>query len=216
MRTDLAAFIDHTLLKPEADAAQVRRLCEEALEHRFKAVCVNRLWVEEASRILAGSAVEVCSVVGFPLGATSATVKAFETSEAVSAGASEIDMVIALGALRQGSLDEVRGDVEAVVGAADGRIVKVILETCLLTDEEKVIACTLSAEAGAHFVKTSTGFGSGGATLEDVRLMRRTVGQALGVKASGGIRTTAQADAFIEAGASRLGTSSGIAIVTGG
>lgn len=216
MRRDLAGTIDHTLLKPEADLAQVRQLCAEALEHGFKTVCINRVWVEEASRQLAGSPVDVCSVVGFPLGATSPTVKAFETAEAVAAGAAEIDMVIALGALRQGNLDEVRRDIESVVRAAGGRIVKVILETCLLDEDQKVAACRLSAQAGAHFVKTSTGFGPGGATIEDVRLMRRTVGEALGVKASGGIRTTEQAEAFIEAGASRLGTSSGIAIVTGG
>jgi len=216
VRRDLAGTIDHTLLKPEADLVQVRQLCAEALEHGFKAVCINRIWVEEASRQLAGSAVSVCSVVGFPLGATSRTVKAFETEEAVAAGADEIDMVIALGALKQGNQDEVRRDIESVVRAAGGRIVKVILETCLLEAEQKVTACRLSAQAGAHFVKTSTGFGPGGATIDDVRLMRRTVGEALGVKASGGIRTTEQADAFIEAGASRLGTSSGIAIVTGG
>jgi deoxyribose-phosphate aldolase len=216
VREDLAAAIDHTLLKPEADLAAVQQLCAEALEHGFKTVCVNRVWVEDASRLLAGSPVGVCSVVGFPLGATSHTVKAFETAEAVAAGADEIDMVLAIGALKQGSLDAVRTDITSVVRAAEGKIVKVIIETCLLADDEKVEACRLSAEAGAHFVKTSTGFGSGGATIEDVRLMRRTVGEALGVKASGGIRTTGHADAFIEAGASRLGTSSGIAIVTGG
>lgn len=215
MREDLAAAIDHTLLKPEADLALVERLCTEALEHGFRTVCVNRVWVEDASRLLAGSPVGVCSVVGFPLGATSPTVKALETAEAVAAGADEIDMVLAIGALKQGSHDRVREDIAAVVRAAEGRIVKVILETCLLTRDEKVTACHLSAEAGARFVKTSTGFGPGGATIEDVQLMRRTVGESLGVKASGGIRTTADADAFIEAGASRLGTSSGIAIVTG-
>ena len=216
MRPDLAATIDHTLLKPEADLVQVRTLCSEALEHGFRTVCVNRIWVEEASRLLEGSSVGVCSVVGFPLGATSPTVKAFEAAEAVAAGADEIDMVLAIGALKQGSHDRVREDIAAVVRAAEGRIVKVILETCLLSRDEKVAACNLSAEAGARFVKTSTGFGPGGATIDDVRLMRRTVGGALGVKASGGIRTTADADAFIAAGASRLGTSSGVAIVTGG
>ena len=215
MRADLAAFIDHTLLKPEADRTAVERLCAEAVEHGFKAVCLNGIWVEEASRMLAGSQVRVCSVVGFPLGATTPGTKAFETAEAVAAGASEIDMVIAIGALRQGDHDRVRDDIAAVVRAAGQGTVKVIIETCLLTEEQKVAACRLSAEAGARYVKTSTGFGSGGATVQDVRLMRQTVGEALGVKASGGIRTTADADAFIAAGASRLGTSSGIAIVTG-
>jgi len=216
VRTDLAATIDHTLLKPEANLAQVQQLCAEALEHGFKTVCINRVWVEDARRLLAGSSVGVCSVVGFPFGATSHTVKAFEAAEAVAAGADEIDMVIAVGALKQGSFDEVRRGIESVVRASEGRIVKVILETCLLAEDEKITACRLSAEAGAHFVKTSTGFGSGGATIDDVRLMRRTVGEALGVKASGGIRTTEHADAFLEAGATRLGTSSGITIVTSG
>jgi deoxyribose-phosphate aldolase len=216
VRTDLASLIDHTLLRPEASRPHVERLCAEAREHRFKAVCVNRCWVETASGLLEGSGVDVCSVVGFPLGATSPSTKAFEAAEAVSAGAVEIDMVISLGALKDGRNDAVRRDIAAVVRASEDRIVKVILETALLTDEEKIAACGLAAEAGAGFVKTSTGFGPGGATIEDVALMRRTVGDSLGVKASGGIKSAAQVDALVDAGASRIGTSSGVAIVSEG
>lgn len=212
--TDLASTIDHTILKPEATGSDIERLCVEAREHRFASVCVNRYWVESCWRLLRDSDVAVCAVAGFPLGATSPTVKAFEATEAVSAGADEVDMVIAVGPLREGRHDIVRAEIADVVRACQGRLVKVIIEASLLTDEEKVAACKLSMEAGAHFVKTSTGFGPGGATVEDVALMRSTVGDALGVKASGGIRTRADAEAMIRAGASRLGTSSGVAIVT--
>ncbi len=211
----LASFIDHTLLRPDATAVQIGKLCAEAREHRFKAVCVNRFWVETAWRHLRGSDVTVCAVAGFPLGATSSTVKAFEATEAVSAGAGEVDMVIALGPLLEGRYDIVARDIADVVRAVNGRTVKVILETGLLTDDQKVTACRLCAEAGAHFVKTSTGFVPGGATVEDVALMRRAVGDALGVKASGGIRTREQAEAMIRAGATRIGTSSSVAIVSG-
>ena len=213
-RPDLAALIDHTLLDPSATRARVETLCAEARQHRFKAVCLHGLWIGTAHRLLEGSGVSVCSVVGFPLGASASEAKAFEAAEAVRSGADEIDMVISLGPLKEGLHDIVTSDIAAVVHAARGRIVKVIIETCLLSEEEKLVACRLSAEAGASFVKTSTGFGGGGATVEDVALMRRAVGQALGVKASGGIRTIAQADALIAAGASRLGTSSGVALVT--
>jgi deoxyribose-phosphate aldolase len=216
MRSDLAAYIDHTLLGPGATSGDVTRLCDEARTHGFKAVCLNRMWVETAVRRLEGSAVLVCTVVGFPLGATTSTVKAHETAEAVKAGAAEIDMVLPIGPLLEGRSDVVRDDIAAVVKASGPATVKVILETCLLDDDMKARACTLSAEAGAGYVKTSTGFSTGGATLEDVALMRRTVGDALGVKASGGIKTAEQADAFIRAGASRIGTSSGVAIVTSG
>jgi deoxyribose-phosphate aldolase len=216
MRQDLASVIDHTLLGPGAGSADVARLCSEAAGHGFKAVCLNRIWVEAAWRALRGTGVLVCSVVGFPLGATSPGVKAFEASEAASAGADEIDMVLPIGQLKEGRFDLVREDIAAVVRACEGRVVKVILETGLLTLEEKIAACHISVEAGARFVKTSTGFGPGGATLEDVALMRRTVGPEIGVKASGGVRTADQVDAFLEAGASRIGTSSGVSIVTSG
>jgi deoxyribose-phosphate aldolase len=214
VRTDLSRYIDHTLLRPEASRTDIEALCTQAREHAFKSVCLNRLWVETASGLLEGSDVLVCSVVGFPLGATSSTVKAREAAEAVRAGAGEIDMVLAVGLLKQGDREAVRDDIAAVVQACEGRTVKVILETALLDDEEKVSGCRLSREAGAHFVKTSTGFGPGGATLEDVALMRSTVGDSMGVKASGGIRTAPHVDAFIGAGANRIGTSSGVAIVT--
>jgi deoxyribose-phosphate aldolase len=212
--TDLASYIDHTLLTPDATNEEVETLCEQARVHRFKAVCVNRFWVETAWRLLKGSDVAICSVAGFPLGATTSTCKAFEATEAVSAGADEVDVVIALGPLKDGRHDLVRRDIADVVRACQGRVVKVIIETSLLTRDEKVVACRLAADAGAHFVKTSTGFGPGGATVEDVELMRRTVGDALGVKAAGGVRTREDALAMLDAGATRIGTSSGVAIVT--
>jgi len=216
MRQDLAIHIDHTLLAPDAGAPEVEKLCEEAARHAFKAVCVNRLWVETAWRALRDTGVTVCSVVGFPLGATTTSVKAFEATEAVGAGAGEIDMVISIGHVKTARWDKVRSDIATVVDACDQRPVKVIIETGLLTTEEKVVACNLAVEAGAKFVKTCTGFGPGRATVEDVALMRRTVGPELGVKASGGVRTSGDADAMIRAGADRIGTSSGVAIVTGG
>jgi len=216
-REALASMIDHTLLKPDARPEQIERLCEEAVENGFATVCVNGAWVALAAECLAGSPVRVDAVAGFPLGAGTSSSKAFEAEDAVGNGATEIDMVIDVGALKAGLADVVAGDIEAVVAAvADAGIVKVILETCLLEDAEKVRACEIARDAGAAFVKTSTGFASGGATAPDVALMRRTVGEELGVKASGGIRTREQALAMIRAGANRLGTSSGVQIVAEG
>ena len=214
--TNIASYIDHTLLKPESTESQVVQLCKEAAEFKFASVCVNPTWVETAAAELAGSGVKVCTVIGFPLGASTPETKAFETTDAISKGAGEIDMVLNVGALKSGNTDHVRKDIEAVVNAAKGKaIVKVILETCLLTDDEKAIASRLSKEAGADFVKTSTGFSTGGATVEDVKLMRRTVGPDLGVKASGGIRSLEDVEAMIEAGATRIGASSGVKIMQG-
>ncbi|TNC15172.1 deoxyribose-phosphate aldolase [Methylobacterium terricola] len=212
----LAGLIDHTLLRADATSGDVRRLCEEALVHRFKAVCVNPVHVGLVARILAGSAVATCSVVGFPLGAVMPEDKAAEAAGAVRSGAAEIDMVIALGALKEGRTDAVRADIAAVRAACRGQVLKVIIETCLLDDAQKRLACTLAVEAGADFVKTSTGFSTGGATVPDVALMRATVGEAVGVKASGGVRSLEVARALVEAGATRLGTSSGVALVTAG
>jgi deoxyribose-phosphate aldolase len=212
----LAGLIDHTLLRADATAAEVERLCEEALEHRFKAVCVNPVHVGLVAGILADSGVAPCSVVGFPLGASMPEDKAAEAAGAVRRGADEIDMVIALGALKEGNHAAVRADIAAVRAACRGRILKVIIETCLLDDAQKRLACTLAVEAGADFVKTSTGFSAGGATLADVALMRATVGDSVGVKASGGVRSLEVARALVEAGATRLGTSSGVALVTAG
>jgi deoxyribose-phosphate aldolase len=213
---ELAAMIDHTLLKPEATLEQIRVLCEEAKQYRFASVCVNPYWVKEAAKLLSGTDVKVCTVVGFPLGATTSETKAFETKDAIKNGADEIDMVINIGALKSGDLETVKRDIEAVVKAAEGKLVKVILETGLLTDEEIVEASKLAKEAGAHFVKTSTGFGKGGATVEAVQLMRETVGSGLGVKASGGIRDQETAQKMVGAGANRIGASASVAIVSGG
>ena len=216
-REVLASMIDHTLLKPDARPEQIERLCEEAVENGFATVCVNGAWVALAAERLEGSPVRVDAVVGFPLGAGTSSSKAFEAEDAVGGGASEIDMVINVGGLKAGLDDVVSRDIESVVAAVDeAGIVKVILETCLLDDTEKVRACELARDAGAAFVKTSTGFASGGATVEDVALMHATVGEAMGVKASGGIRTREQALAMIRAGADRLGTSSGVQIVDEG
>ena len=212
---ELAALIDHTVLKPEAKRKKIQQLCEEARYYRFAAVCVNPVHVRYAAQLLADTPVKVCCVVGFPLGATLSSVKAYEAREAVRQGAQEVDMVMNIGALRDGDYELVRSDIEAVVSAADQALVKVILETGLLTDDEKRQACLLAKEAGAAFVKTSTGFGPIGATPHDVKLMRDTVGSSMGVKAAGGIRTFKDALRLIEAGANRLGTSSGIAIVEG-
>ena len=211
----LAAFIDHTLLKPDATAGQIEQLCAEAREHNFFSVCVNGSRVAEARHWLDGSDVKVASVVGFPLGAMSSDAKRFETEAAIDDGAQEIDVVLNVGRLKDGDDTFVRRELGDVVEAADERAVKVILETCLLTDAEKVRACKLVVESGAHFVKTSTGFNTGGATIADVKLMRATVGPEFGVKASGGIRDTKTALAMIEAGAMRLGTSAGVALVNG-
>lgn len=212
----IAARIDHTLLRPEASRDQIERLCREATEFGFASVCINPYWVPLAARLLAGTRVRVCTVIGFPLGATLTEVKAEETRRAVALGATEVDMVINLGALRSGDHEVVRRDIDAVVGAAYPRaIVKVILETALLEDDEIVRACELARDAGAAFVKTSTGFGPGGATAHHVALMRRTVGPAMGVKASGGIGTREAAEEMIAAGATRLGASAGVRIVSG-
>ncbi|MGE3165513.1 MAG: deoxyribose-phosphate aldolase [Planctomycetota bacterium] len=212
----LADFIDHTLLKPDATPADVEQLCHEAVQYRFKSVCVNSSHVRLASQVVGNSGVKVCAVVGFPLGATLSDVKAYETRRAIEEGATEIDMVLAIGMLKAGRHGYVAHDILEVVEAAGPRIVtKVILETCLLDEPQKVIACRLAKEAGASFVKTSTGFSSGGATADDVRLMRREVGAAMGVKASGGVRTTDDALLMLRSGASRIGASASVAIVTG-
>lgn len=202
-------FIDHTILKPEASEAQVIALCEEAKEYDFASVCVNPTHVALCARLLANTDVKVCTVIGFPLGANTAEVKGFETRNAVENGATEIDMVINVGALKDKKYDIVFNDIKAVVDNAGGNLVKVIFETCLLTPEEIVKACELSVSAGADYVKTSTGFGKYGATVEDVALMRKTVGPNIGVKASGGVRTREDMLKMIEAGASRIGTSAG-------
>lgn len=212
----LNQYIDHTLLKPEATREQIIQLCQEASVHQFAAVCVNPIWVSLCSEQLAGTGVQVATVVGFPLGASTSEVKAFEAKEAVAQGATEIDMVLNVGALKSKEFEWVKKDVAAVVEAAkDKAIVKVILETGLLTDDEIVQASKLSVEAGAHFVKTSTGFGPGGATVPHIELMRRTVGPDIGVKASGGVRDYETALAMVEAGATRIGASASISIVTG-
>jgi len=212
----LAKYIDHTLLKPESTQAQVDKLCAEAIEYKFYSVCVNSTWVANCARKLRGTGVKVAAVVGFPLGAMDSRAKGLETRYAVENGASEIDMVLNVGALKSGDLQTVEEDIRAVLRACrQTTVLKVIIECALLTDAEKVLACQIAKKAGAHFVKTSTGFSSGGATVQDVALMRRTVGPEMGVKAAGGIRSTEDALAMIRAGATRLGTSGGIAIVTG-
>lgn len=212
--SNFSNLIDHTLLKQDATQDQIKNLCKEALEYKFASVCVNPSYVPLAAELLKNSSVKVCCVIGFPLGATTTKTKVFETKEVIENGAQEVDMVINVGALKSGNWDYVRNDIEAVVIAADSRaLIKVILETCLLNDDEKVKACLICKEVGVDFVKTSTGFSSGGATVEDVKLMRKLVGECVGVKASGGVKDYASASAMIEAGATRLGTSSGIAIV---
>ncbi len=215
-RQALARMIDHTLLKPEVTPAQIERLCEEAQHYHFATVCVNPLYVSLAARRLAGSDVAVCTVVGFPLGASLTRVKAFEAECALADGAREVDMVLPIGLLKAGAVDEVRADIAVLAELCHrhGALLKVILETVLLSDAEKVAGCQAAMAAGADFVKTSTGFGGGGATVADVRLMRQTVGPTIGVKAAGGVRTLADALAMIEAGATRLGASAGAAIVS--
>ncbi|NQN94842.1 deoxyribose-phosphate aldolase [Streptococcus suis] len=211
----LNKYIDHTILKPETTQEQVEKILAEAKEYDFASVCVNPTWVTLAAESLKDSDVKVCTVIGFPLGANTPAVKAFETKDAISNGADEIDMVINIGTLKTGNYDLVLEDIKAVVAASGDKLVKVIIEACLLTDDEKVKACQLSQEAGADYVKTSTGFSTGGATVADVALMRKTVGPDMGVKASGGARSYEDAIAFIEAGASRIGASSGVAIMNG-
>ncbi|MEW8968246.1 deoxyribose-phosphate aldolase [Exiguobacterium alkaliphilum] len=214
---ELARYIDHTALKAETTKDQITKLCEEALEYKFASVCVNPTWVKYAAEQLkSDDDVKVCTVIGFPLGANTPEVKAFETKDAIANGADEVDMVINIAALKDGDLELVERDIRAVVEAANGTLVKVIFETCMLTKEEIKTAAELSVKAGADFVKTSTGFSTGGATVEDIRLMRETVGPDVGVKASGGVRDFEGAKAMIDAGATRIGASAGITIVTGG
>ncbi|KQL50790.1 deoxyribose-phosphate aldolase [Heyndrickxia shackletonii] len=216
MNHSLAKMIDHTLLKADATKAEIQKLAEEAKEYSFASVCVNPTWVKTAAEILEGTPVKVCTVIGFPLGATTTEVKAFEANNAIENGATEIDMVINIGALKDKQYDMVEKDIKAVVEAAKGKaLTKVIIETCLLTNEEKEKACELSVKAGADFVKTSTGFSTGGATAEDVALMRKVVGPTIGVKASGGVRSLEDAENMVNAGATRIGASSGVAIVNG-
>ena len=211
----VSGMIDHTLLKPDASRTEIERLCREAAEFHFATVCVNPTWVSVAARLLSASSVGVCSVIGFPLGATTPDVKGYETRRAIFDGAREIDMVINVGALKSGDLRTVERDIEAVTSACRdaGVLSKVIIEAAYLTTEEKVTACTLSKAAGADFVKTSTGFGPGGATAEDVALMRRVVGAEMGVKAAGGVRDYAGLEAMVAAGATRIGASAGVRIV---
>ena len=212
--SEMAKYIDHTVLKPEADQTAFDKLCEEAGEYRFKAVCVNSNRVWYVAKKLHGTGVEICSVVGFPLGAMDSRAKAFEAQVAVENGATELDMVMNIGALKSGDIKTVEKDVQAVRTAVPRpAILKVIIETCLLSDEEKILACNLAKNAGADFVKTSTGFSTGGAVVEDIALMRKTVGPDMGVKASGGIKNWNDAISMIEAGANRLGVSSGVAII---
>lgn len=210
---NLASYIDHTILKPNATREDVKRICQEAKTYNFASVCVNQYYTKFVSEQLKGSDVKVCTVIGFPLGANDSVVKGFETKRAVEDGAHEIDMVINIGALKDKDYDYVRNDIKEVVNHSGDALVKVIIETCLLTDEEKVKACELSVEAGANFVKTSTGFSTGGATIEDVALMKKTVGDKAKVKASGGVRDYDGAMAVINAGADRIGASAGIAII---
>lgn len=212
----LAAMIDHTLLKPEATEAEIKQLCSEAIKYGFASVCVNPWWVNLAANELHDSDVKVCMVVGFPLGANASPVKAMEVIRGLADGASEFDMVLNIGALRDGKIADVEGDIRAVVKAAQGRPVKVILETAILQNAEIILGCKAAEAAGAQFVKTSTGFSKGGATLEAVTLIKRTVGDKLGIKASGGIRDYKTLMQMIEAGATRIGTSSGVHLLEGG
>ncbi|HDT8166985.1 deoxyribose-phosphate aldolase [Enterococcus faecalis] len=213
---ELNRMIDHTILKPEATEAAVQKIIDEAKEYNFFSVCINPCWVTFASEQLADTDVAVCTVIGFPLGANTPEVKAYEAADAIKNGANEVDMVINIGALKSQQYDHVRQDIQGVVDAAKGKaLVKVIIETALLTDEEKVKACELAKEAGADFVKTSTGFSTGGAKVADIRLMRETVGPDMGLKASGGVHNAEEALAMIEAGATRIGASTGVAIVSG-
>jgi len=216
MTTNINKLIDHTVLKPETTKSQIEKLCQEAKEHNFASVCVNPTWVSHCASLLKGSEVLVCTVIGFPLGANTKETKAFETKNAIENGAGEVDMVINIGALKDKDYDTVEQDIAAVVNAAKGKaLVKVIIETSLLTNEEKEMASKLSVKAGADFVKTSTGFSTGGATVEDVALMRKTVGPDIGVKASGGVRDLKSVNEMVKAGATRIGTSNGTTIVQG-
>jgi deoxyribose-phosphate aldolase len=211
----LARYIDQTLLKPEATSAQIRQLCQTAREHQFFGVCVNSSFAELAAKELQSSKTALVTVVGFPLGAMLSKAKSFEAEQCVRLGAKEIDMVLAIGRLKEKDFDYVRSDIRTVVEGSQGALLKVIIETSLLTDEEKKTACKIAVEAGAHFVKTSTGFNGGGATVSDIELMRAVVGPKIGVKASGGVKTKEQAWSMIRAGATRIGTSSGVELVMG-
>lgn len=214
MTADLAKYIDHTQLKADTTKEQIDKLIEEAKTYQFATVCVNPYWVSYCYERLKDSPVKVCTVIGFPLGASSTETKVFETRKAIEDGAAEVDMVIAIGALKSGNAEEVLADIEAVVNEAKGKaLTKVIIETALLTDEEKVTACQLAIKAGADYVKTSTGFSASGATVKDIKLMRDTVGSETGVKASGGIRDLQTMKAMIEAGATRIGASAGVQII---
>jgi deoxyribose-phosphate aldolase len=216
LNNKIAGMIDHTLLKPESTKEQVEILCQEAKEYKFASVCVNPTWVKYASELLNGTSVKVCTVIGFPLGANTPETKAFETKNAIENGATEVDMVINIGALKSSDFELVKRDIEAVVVASKGKALsKVIIETSLLTEEEKVKASQIAVNAGANFVKTSTGFSTGGATEEDIQLMRKTVGPEIGVKASGGVRGPEDAEKMVKAGATRIGASSGVKIVQG-
>ena len=210
-----AKLIDHTLLKPNATRADIHRLCEEARQYGFFSVCINPVWVSYAKELLKGSDVKVCTVIGFPLGANTTAVKVYETQDALKNGADEVDMVINIGALKAQDYDTVLQDIQAVRQASLGHVLKVIIETSQLTDEEKVKACEISAQAKADFVKTSTGFTGGGATAPDVALMRKSVPPSVQVKASGGVRTRADFDTMVAAGATRIGASSGVKIIEG-
>ena len=215
-KAQIAKMIDHTILKTEATESEIIKLCKEAIHYNFASVCVNPSMVPVAAKELKGTHVKVCTVIGFPLGATTTEVKAFETKDVIEKGATEVDMVINVGKLKERNLEYVKNDITAVVEAAKGKaLTKVIIETCLLTEEEKIIACKLSKEAGSDFVKTSTGFSTGGATVEDIKLMRETVGPEMGVKASGGVRSKKDALAMIENGATRIGASASISICEG-
>ncbi|AXI09499.1 deoxyribose-phosphate aldolase [Oceanobacillus sp. 143] len=216
MSKELAKYIDHTQLKPETTKEQIKQIIDEAKEYEFASVCVNPYWVPYCQEHLRDSSVKVCTVIGFPLGASSTKTKVFETVQAIKDGADEVDMVINIGELKSANYDVVKADIAGVVNAAKNQaLVKVIIETSLLTNDEKVQACELAKAAGADFVKTSTGFSGGGATIEDVKLMRKTVGPEMGVKASGGVRDYESTKAMIDAGATRIGASAGIAIVNG-
>lgn len=208
-----AKYIDHTILKAVATSDDILRICQEATIHGFKSVCINPYWVNFAKKLLEGTDILVCTVIGFPLGANTKEVKAFETTKAIADGADEIDMVINIGEAKAHNYEAVYEDIKAVVDAANGVLVKVIIETCYLTDEEKIAVCELAVKAKADFVKTSTGFGTGGATVDDVALMRKTVGKEMGVKASGGVKTKKDFDSMIKAGATRIGTSNGCTLV---
>ncbi|MEC0092132.1 2-deoxyribose-5-phosphate aldolase [Paenibacillus macquariensis subsp. macquariensis] len=213
---NLSSMIDHTLLRPDATKNEITKLTDEAKKYEFASVCVNPTWVAYAAEKLANTNVKVCTVIGFPLGASTTATKAFEAANAIENGATEVDMVINIGALKDGDHDYVEQDIKAVVDVAAGKaLVKVIIETCILTDEEKKVACQLAVKAGTDFVKTSTGFSTGGAVAEDVALMRQTVGENIGVKASGAIRSLEDMEKMIAAGASRIGASSGVKIMEG-